>query len=199
MEENNNLKKNRNTICAKDRISEAVVELVRETDLSDITVSMVTEKAEVSKSTFYRYYHDIYCVYDELMKNFFDHCIKVFEDIYIKGNITLDDLQETSETNIFLPEIISFSYNEIFLFFNSLKIGANRVRKILYKRISEAIYDNFHLNKESVTFFCDFFVTAVISFYMNDLENGIDFNGEPIKIALDTLYFLMQTEDVCND
>lgn len=197
--ENNKLRHNRNTICAKERIAEAVVELVRENDLSDITVSMVTEKAEVSKSTFYRYYHDIYCVYDELMKNFFNHCIKVFEDIYIKRNIALTDLQETSEINIFLPEIISFSYNEIFLFFNSLKIGGNRVRKILNKRISEAISDNFHLKKESISFFCDFFITPVISFYMNDLENGIEFNGEPIKIALDTLYFLLQTEEVCND
>lgn len=55
---------------AKDRIADALVELIEIKNIEDITVAELVEKAGVSKSSFYRNYHDIYDVFEYLSNDF---------------------------------------------------------------------------------------------------------------------------------
>ncbi|MCM1544370.1 MAG: TetR/AcrR family transcriptional regulator [Ruminococcus sp.] len=84
MNESGNLK--HNPASAEERIDSALVDLIRTCELSKITVSMVAERAQVSKSTFYRYYYDIYDVYENLLKTFAEKCLGAINSLIHDGD-----------------------------------------------------------------------------------------------------------------
>ncbi len=56
----------KNAIRSRKLIREAFAQLIKEKqDISKITVKEIVERAEISKSTFYCHYADIYAVYEE--------------------------------------------------------------------------------------------------------------------------------------
>lgn len=55
---------------AKNRIADALVDLIKNKRIEEITVAEITKLANVGKSTFYRHYHDIYDVFDYLSNGF---------------------------------------------------------------------------------------------------------------------------------
>ena len=50
-------------------ISDALAELLTEKELHRISINEIAEKAEVSRTTFYKYYSDVYDLYDKLSQN----------------------------------------------------------------------------------------------------------------------------------
>lgn len=51
----------------------ALIELMREKELKDITVGELTEKADIHRATFYTHYEDIYALYDEIERGILDY------------------------------------------------------------------------------------------------------------------------------
>ncbi len=56
----------KNTYCA---ISDALKELLAANDFSKITISMITSKAGIKRSTFYNYFQDKYSILEWILKN----------------------------------------------------------------------------------------------------------------------------------
>lgn len=54
-----------------------MIELIKTKRIEDITVAEITELADVGKSTFYRLYHDIYDVFEELTEAFAERAVGV--------------------------------------------------------------------------------------------------------------------------
>jgi len=52
-------------------LNETLAELLLSKDLDHISIRELTEKADVSRSTFYMHYTDIYDLYDHLENDFF--------------------------------------------------------------------------------------------------------------------------------
>lgn len=59
-------------------IRESFLKLLEEKPLNSITVQDLCAEAEVNRTTFYRYYTDVYALYDSITKSFFD---RLFTDI----------------------------------------------------------------------------------------------------------------------
>jgi len=82
----------RNSLRSKRMIREAFAELIKERqDISKITVTEIVDRADISKSTFYCHYKDIYAVADEFGDEIIDLMNKTL-DAYIKHN-NPDDIQ----------------------------------------------------------------------------------------------------------
>lgn len=81
----------RNALRSRRLIREAFAELIKEKqDISKITVSEIVKRADISKSTFYCHYKDIYAVADEFGDEIIDLMNKTL-DAYLKNN-NLDDI-----------------------------------------------------------------------------------------------------------
>ena len=66
------IKNNRRTIYTQKIIKESVLSLLETKSINKITVKDVCTKADVNRSTFYRYYEDIYACVDEIESEFID-------------------------------------------------------------------------------------------------------------------------------
>ena len=50
-------------------ITDAMIELINEESLEQITIDKIAQRAHVNRSTFYRYYHSKYDVFDNILPN----------------------------------------------------------------------------------------------------------------------------------
>lgn len=83
----------------KKKISDAFASLIKEKNVEDISVGEIVSAADVGKSTFYRYYHDIYDIFEELTDAFASRVINVMVRLVFS-----EDREEYCGYN----EIISF-------------------------------------------------------------------------------------------
>ena len=84
-------------------IRDALFELMKEKDMSKITVKELCEKADVNRSTFYSYYSDIYDLHRKIIKEFFAMQRAFINDALLvldkKGDLTdmgVDDFYEVT-------------------------------------------------------------------------------------------------------
>ena len=61
-------KPGRKALKTKKLIKNALAELLQNKNLKDITVQEVAQKADISRTTFYNYYFDVYDIYEQLEK-----------------------------------------------------------------------------------------------------------------------------------
>lgn len=67
-------------IQTKRAIKTEIISLLRQYPLNKITVKMLCDKAEINRATFYRYYEDIYDLYDKIKTQFIDEIFEIFKD-----------------------------------------------------------------------------------------------------------------------
>ncbi|GGI62681.1 MULTISPECIES: TetR/AcrR family transcriptional regulator [Limosilactobacillus] len=73
----------------KRQIKESFIKLLSEKEISRITVSEITEQADIGRGTFYTHYQDIYDLYQSLINELAQELLKIFDKYYspaIKGN-----------------------------------------------------------------------------------------------------------------
>ena len=79
-------------LTAAEKIQQALVECLKEkTAIESITISYITEKAGVGKSTFYRHYKDIYDVYEQLIDGFMERCESLIMRIFFEKTLTIKE------------------------------------------------------------------------------------------------------------
>ena len=67
-------------IQTKRAIKTEIINLLRQYPLNKITVKMLCDKAEINRATFYRYYEDIYDLYDKIKAQFIDEFLAIFQN-----------------------------------------------------------------------------------------------------------------------
>lgn len=71
------------TTLNKNRIANALIELMQDNTVETITVTQLTEKAQIGKSTFYRTFSDIFEVFDYLFCDFCDRCLVIMTRLFL--------------------------------------------------------------------------------------------------------------------
>ena len=84
-------------IQTKRAIKSEIINLLRQYPLNKITVKMLCNKAEINRATFYRYYEDVYDLYDKIKAQFIDEIFAVFQDANL--------LQTQDNIKTFLAEV----------------------------------------------------------------------------------------------
>ena len=154
-------KEYRNVIRTKKTIRKAFTELLEEKkDIEHISVRELTERADLSKSTFYYHYEDIYAVAEELETELIDKLLNVLETIendqateydrYIK--IVIDFLKEqeemyrkvvcSSSPKLFVEKLKSILAKKVFDKSQRLPFSANvNVRYVQVRFLTNACVD----------------------------------------------------------
>lgn len=71
----------------KNRIADALIDLLQDKTIEAVTVTQIVEKAGVGKSTFYRTFSDVYEVFDFLFCDFCDRCLTVLNNVFLYKNV----------------------------------------------------------------------------------------------------------------
>lgn len=137
-------------LTAAEKIQQALVECLKEkTAIESITISYITEKAGVGKSTFYRNYKDIYDVYEQLVAGFVERCENLISRIFFENSITVKDVARIILKHGIFRDNELFYLKDYFVVKYAVEMSDTQVFDILYDKmhamivqISKKVYDD---------------------------------------------------------
>ena len=148
----------RRTLKTKKAIFQAFSELLKEKELRKITVQEIVDKADISRVTFYKYYLDVYDLYDKIESE-------------LLTNIGLIDN--------FFKEIINYIYNNRATFdmvfspnsTNKLRDKLSRIIEGILKKIySEKL--NIPIDSEDLAYICCYRSSGFLAVIQKWVQNG---------------------------
>ncbi|MGM5472711.1 TetR/AcrR family transcriptional regulator [Bacillus pumilus] len=93
----------RRTIKTKRAIRESFLELLKEKEVQQITVSELSRKADLGRGTFYLHYQDVFDLYEQLEKELFDQLGGLYDETFPSQD-PLDMLSFLNKTTEYLKE-----------------------------------------------------------------------------------------------
>ena len=165
MEENKS--SDRRTLKTKKAIFQAFSELLKEKELRKITVQEIVDKADISRVTFYKYYLDVYDLYDKIESE-------------LLTNIGLITLQLADKTfNEFFKELINYVYNNRVTF--EMVFSPNVTNKLrdkvscIIEGILKKIYSEklgISIDNEDLAYLCCYRSSGFLAVIQRWVQNG---------------------------
>ena len=173
-------KEYRNVIRTKKMIRTAFMELLEEKkEIETISVTELAERADLSKSTFYYHYEDIFAVAEEIENELFDKLSSVLDqikngqptdyDTHIK--VVISFLKENEEM---YRKTISSSYSQLFM----EKFKSVLTKKILENHELIPHEQNLSIRYVQVRFLTNAFVDTLADYFKGILNVSLEQVGE---------------------
>jgi len=80
-------KENRRSRLTRRLLREALMELLKEKNISQISIKSICEKADMNRTTFYLHYQDQYALFDELINDVYNGTVEYMNDVKATGKI----------------------------------------------------------------------------------------------------------------
>lgn len=157
-------------VKTKTSIRNAFMELSLEKDISKISVSDLTAKATINRSTFYLHYGDIRSVADDIDNVFSEtisSCIGNFDinDLYGSAYSMFNHLTEAVDNDLPMKRYIIFSKNS--------QAIAERLKSIFAEKALEALKAFFpEFDRENAYYPVTFAAAGIIDCYFNWARSG---------------------------
>ncbi len=157
----------RRTLKTKKAIFQAFSELLKEKELRKITVQEVVDKADISRVTFYKYYLDVYDLYDKIENELLTNI----------GLITLQLADKPSDE--FFKELVTYIYNNRVTFdmvfspnsTNKLRDKLSHIIEGIFKKIySEKI--GISIDSEDLAYICCYRSSGFLAVIQRWVQNG---------------------------
>ncbi len=170
-----NKSSDRRTLKTKKAIFQAFSELLKEKQLRKITVQEIVDKADISRVTFYKYYLDVYDLYDKVENE-------------LLTNIALITLQLADKpSEEFFKEIINYIYHNRVIF--DMVFGQNSTNKLrdkmshLIEGTLQKIYSEklgISINNENLAYICCYHSSGFLAVIQKWIQNGCSYSCESI-------------------
>ena len=157
----------RRTLKTKKAIFQAFSELLKEKELRKITVQEIVDKADISRVTFYKYYLDVYDLYDKIENELLTNI----------GLITLQLADKPSDE--FFKELVTYIYNNRVTFdmvfspnsTNKLRDKLSHIIEGIFKKIySEKI--GISIDSEDLAYICCYRSSGFLAVIQRWIQNG---------------------------
>lgn len=179
--------RNSETAKAKDLIADALAVIISEKNIRDITVAELTKAAGVSKSSFYRNFHDIYEVFEYLSDGFVNRASEVMFSFLFDFSPTVvrmipDDIDWQSIISLFAftpadEAVVNYLFN-----IKDAKVFRSVVKLVVDKVVS---YGKEHkLDIELVEFCTRFIANGIYYFFLNDYISKDKFNRDLLELVM---------------
>ena len=179
-------KEYRCTLRTKKMIRAAFVELLGEKkNMETITVSELSERADVAKSTFYNHYDDVYAVAEEFEDELIDKLSAVFVEI---------EKDQATEYEDYVRKVIAFlkSNDELYrkaILSSDIRFFIEKLKNIIAKKVfEERVNLPFSDNKKEryvqIRFLTNACVDTMVDYFRGTLGLTLDEVGEIIIAML---------------
>lgn len=172
----------RRTLKTKGAIRRALSELLQEKELHKITVQEIADKAEISRFTFYKYYLDVYDLYEKIEK-----------EVLIKASIIILHLEDKSSEEFFTKLIEYIDENRVTFGMIFNPNSASRLRDKLSKLIEgmfRKVYSEklgIPIDNSELIYICCYRSQGCIAVIQNWILNGFPESCEYIVKSLSLL------------
>ena len=180
------MSENRNSRRSKKLIRESFIELLKEKkDINKISVKEIIDSADISKSTFYVHYQDIYAVLEEFENELIDEITSTIEEFFKDKK---KDFDPYIKRLLFL-----FQENEkIYSLFFKTDIYVRlveKIKKIIKNELSKYIAEELpNADNKTIDFTISFFTNGItylmVDYFKNNLNLSLDEVAQKINDML---------------
>lgn len=182
-------KEYRNVIRTKKMIRKAFTELLEEKkDIEHISVNELAERADLSKSTFYYHYEDIYAVAEEFESELIDKLSEVLEEI---------EKEQATEYDIYIKIVIDFlkEHEDMYckvISSSSPKLFIDKLKSILSKKVFEQsktlpFSKDENIRYVQIRFLTNACVDTMVDYFKGFLNASLEQVGEILLGIIDKL------------
>ena len=171
---------------------ECIKEKIR---LEDLTVSELTKRAGVGKSTFYRHFKDIYDVYEQLIDGFMERCESLIMKVFFEKSLTVKEAVWIFMKSGTKRDNELFYARDVILINHSIENENAKVIDMLYDKaydIVVKISKRIGADDEAAHFGAAFFLNGNIVPIMSNLHLNGKLNLKTVLITFDL--FEMEVE-----
>lgn len=170
----------------KKRVEDALLDMLGKKNIDEITVGEFIEFANVSRSTFYRYYQDIYDVYDSLIEAFANRCMESIE-LLLNNKDAVKHFAEniTPDWRVINQDLLG---DNDFRFFNHIVSGSlsTAILRKLDFYFTKLFYEyliNQGLDFDRADFYSKFILKSLLASYAYGFAQGKPFTAGPLDAA----------------
>lgn len=165
---------------AQNKLEKAYFELIEQTHYSKITVSDIISKAGVSRTTFYRYYADIFDMHQKVAERLGEKII----------HSCIQKVAEAENEEECFDEVLRiFNTQNKYIVLISGENGSRYFFESMFRKTSFDVFPIFsHLTEEQL-FRLRFMTIAAIGVYVRDILDGREHNPEFITLCKKLLNF----------
>ena len=171
------MKQYRNAIRSKNLLKVALLDLLKEIDISKVTVKMVCDKSDLSRNTFYHHYADVYEILEEIQAELEEKCVSSLDTV-----IESECLEHVHD---FFKTIFGFISENLDAIKAILQndTGGRFVERIKVVMINRALRDNesFHItNEKGYVMFLGILFSGVIDLIKQYIYHKTDLTKDEI-------------------
>lgn len=172
----------RRTIRTRQAIRDVFVQLLQKKSLNKISVSEITNEANIGRGTFYLHYEDVYSLYEQLVNELLENLITLFDSVYPdKG---------TNNYMVFSQKLIDYLEENAILFI--LLIGQDNEGKVnqrLKKILTTKVIEIEQIDKTDITSLIEisFTVSGIVGVLTDWLMDGMNIKKEYLSEIINTL------------
>lgn len=165
---------------ATEKIEKAYFEMLENTHYSKITVTDIIRKAEISRTTFYRHYVDIFDMHqkvsDKLARCIIDECAVLI-------------MKARSEQDYFDEVLKILNTQEKYILLISGENGSRYFFESMLRCAQELVTRIFAYCSEDFLFRLRFITIAMIGVYVRDVLDGREHSPDYIKLCKDLINY----------
>ncbi len=182
----------RSAIRSRKMIRESFLELLKEKDISKITVTDIVNKADLNRSTFYAHYMDVRAITEEMENEVIDKMIEILEKFEFK-NFFNNPTPLLLEVSRFL-ESNQDTY-KILLKVNDAETFLKKLKKVFAEyMMSDTDIPEYLKDSKMVNLRISYFAGGIINMYQDWFNGNLDCSLNEIALEVSKLLSLEANE-----
>lgn len=169
---------------SKTKISEALITLIQEKPLEEITVMELIKKANVGKSTFYRHYFDMFNVFEELTDAFANRALGVMLRLVFSDVDREFNYEETVEFSEAMDRFGMTKADTVIVDY-LFKTRSMKIFHLVVERFREAVKHYFvdtDFDADRADYYTRFVMNGILYSSLNEYKDNGTFSMELIRL-----------------
>jgi AcrR family transcriptional regulator len=152
----------RRVIKTKRAIKNALMHLLNDRDINDITISDIAAQADINRKTFYNYYSGVHEVIDEMEDEIISHVDEALTDIDFIDNLENPYLIFEKLTSVINTDMGTFGY----LLGMNTNVGLlSKMVDLLKAKVKSVILPVVELDELRLNLMLEFMITGMVAVY----------------------------------
>ena len=166
-------KQDRRVVKTKRAIRNALVQLLSEKELDQITVKELADRADINRKTFYNYYNGVHQVIDEIESEIVTACDQAIQEVDFRRDLKHPSVYFEKLTNIL----------------NSDQSLVYKITDLLKEKVRDALLQQLPCDEQQADIIVDYAVTGMIAVYQTWFNSGRSQSIQEISEVLSVLCF----------
>lgn len=152
----------RRVIKTKRAIKNALMHLLNDRDINDITISDIAAQADINRKTFYNYYSGVHEVIDEMEDDIISHVDEALTDIDFIDNLENPYLIFEKLTSVISTDMDTFGY----LLGMNTNVGLlSKMVDLLKAKVKSVILPVVELDELRLNLMLEFMITGMVAVF----------------------------------